>query len=248
MLDTNDRTIAERSPAPGIAQPRDLTADVIRGIAIILVVFGHANRGMIEAAGQAAPPALRQIDFVIYTTHMPAFFLLAGYFAGLALARHRRRDYAASRGWAVIYPYLLWSLIFWTIKVFGIGYVHHGLGLGDAARILFDPISIYWFLYALLLLQLAAAASYPHVRLLLALAIALALARAVSPGSGIIALTLMHAPYFTGGLALAGTRWTWTQPRLARTPMLAGLALLFAAGCAMALAMGAHDPVSPLTT
>ncbi|HKR91678.1 acyltransferase family protein, partial [Novosphingobium sp.] len=50
--------------------------DVARGIGIILVVMGHAERGLVNAhiaTGQAWPT----FDLAIYTFHMPLFMLLA---------------------------------------------------------------------------------------------------------------------------------------------------------------------------
>ena len=52
--------------------------DAIRGIAIVLVVFGHVWRGL-ESSGLIASQTLFQsLDRAIYLFHMPVFFILSG--------------------------------------------------------------------------------------------------------------------------------------------------------------------------
>ena len=58
--------------------PRDVTLDVLRGLAMALVVLGHALVGVQGALGDH--PVSRFLIVLIYTTHMPVFFLLAGVF------------------------------------------------------------------------------------------------------------------------------------------------------------------------
>ncbi|MCJ2876122.1 hypothetical protein JUM41_17915 [Rhizobium pusense] len=54
-------------------KPRDNIYDVAKGLCIILVVFGHAERGL---NGPGAPPHFSLMgfcDYAIYTFHMPFF-------------------------------------------------------------------------------------------------------------------------------------------------------------------------------
>lgn len=57
----------------GPRTPRDNSYDIAKGLCIVLVVFGHAERGL---NGSGAPPHFSLIgfaDYAIYTFHMPFF-------------------------------------------------------------------------------------------------------------------------------------------------------------------------------
>jgi len=103
------------------AQPQDrernVSTDVLRGLAIVLVVFGHACRGVIEKAGGASVDGLSNLDFALYTTHMPAFFVIAGYYTERSLRSRSAPAYLATRFWDVVYPYVLWSILYWIIHL-----------------------------------------------------------------------------------------------------------------------------------
>lgn len=51
-----------------MGQNRDITLDILKGIGIILVIIGHLG----HSYGQLVP--------IIYTFHMPLFFIASGYF------------------------------------------------------------------------------------------------------------------------------------------------------------------------
>ena len=57
---------------------RDLSLDAAKGVGIILVVIGHAWRGLDSAGMIGNPNLFRIIDTLIYNFHMPLFFLLSG--------------------------------------------------------------------------------------------------------------------------------------------------------------------------
>lgn len=67
---------------------RESWVDYAKGIGILLVVFGHVNRGL-QAAGIIMPSKLYHlVDSIIYSFHMPLFFL-SGLFL---LSRLRRKE------------------------------------------------------------------------------------------------------------------------------------------------------------
>jgi fucose 4-O-acetylase-like acetyltransferase len=77
---------------------RNYTISICKGIAIILMVIGHAE----------APELLTNF---IYTFHMPLFFITAGYFFTLRHAEEPWR-FCSSRFKRLYLPFLKWSIIF----------------------------------------------------------------------------------------------------------------------------------------
>ena len=58
---------------------RSKMVDIVKGIAIILVVYGHTAQGMTHRGWWVSPGAFFSRTF-IYSFHMPAFFFVAGLF------------------------------------------------------------------------------------------------------------------------------------------------------------------------
>lgn len=79
---------------PGFMKNRDLHLDVVRGLAIISVVWGHLKPGL--------------ADRIIYVFHMPFFFFISGYF-------HRvepdERAYLRRKLLSLMLPYLVYLII-----------------------------------------------------------------------------------------------------------------------------------------
>jgi fucose 4-O-acetylase-like acetyltransferase len=141
--------------ADGNLRTRDLSMDVAKGVGIILVVIGHAWRGL-EAAGMIGNAWLfRLIDQLIYNFHMPLFFILSGMtFQDWALHRPLGET-LAGRVTRLMWPLVLWTYLFAAAR----------LAAGSAANIqlsgieslLFWPLpprEHFWFLWALFLQHL----------------------------------------------------------------------------------------------
>jgi fucose 4-O-acetylase-like acetyltransferase len=140
---------------------RDNSYDVAKGLCIVLVVFGHAERGL---NGSGAPPHFSPmgfVDYAIYTFHMPFFFFVSGlFFSGKNTAP---KDFLAKLGKNIAYPYLFWSLLHGSLMVVmgHLGLTNTTIDFTRVLEILWSPISPFWFLYALFFCQLA---SYVFVR------------------------------------------------------------------------------------
>jgi fucose 4-O-acetylase-like acetyltransferase len=94
-----------------VAADRIVWVDASKGLAIVLVVFGHVIGGMMARGwiDKAGPP--RVIYNFIYSFHMPLFFLIAGAFAIDGIRRHAGQA-MLSRVGSILWPYLLWGTIF----------------------------------------------------------------------------------------------------------------------------------------
>lgn len=85
------------------ATARDMYLDVLKGVAIIIVVLSHA----LQFRGT---PAMNLLLGVIYSFSMPLFMYLSGY--AMAYSRFTRvRDVAARRARTLLVPYLAWTVI-----------------------------------------------------------------------------------------------------------------------------------------
>lgn len=90
--------------------PRNATISIAKGIGIILMVIGHAE----------APELLTNI---IYTFHMPLFFITAGYFFK---RKHSEEpwQFCCSRFRGLYKPFVIWSIVFLLLHN-----VWHSLGV-----------------------------------------------------------------------------------------------------------------------
>lgn len=197
------------------AKPRDLSLDVAKGVGIILVVIGHAWRGL-ESAGMIGDQRLFQtVDHLIYNFHMPMFFLLSGMtFQSWAL-RRPVGEAAWSRVTRLLWPLLLWTYLFAAARLAAGDHANAQVeGWQSLAFWPLPPRDHFWFLWALFLQQLAVLAlirfvtgplSAPAWAVLAALVI---LASSVTPG--LTPWTFGVATYagaFLAGLALGQTNW-----------------------------------------
>jgi fucose 4-O-acetylase-like acetyltransferase len=231
---------------------RDITQDVIKGITIILVVYGHMARGLMDTGlgGQA----LQILDFVLYSFHMPLFFALAGYNTRGVLEHRSAATYVRSRWWAVAYPYVVWSILLGGFKLLvqtlpGTD-VNHPVDVTDLVAIGWKPIAPYWFLYALLLMQLILAAWWRKPGLLLAAAITGFVAAGLwdEHMPAIVRATLLHAPFFMLGAWLAASeRMPAVYALMARPGILLGLLAVVAVGFWLPLQWPELNPVGLLT-
>lgn len=210
--------------ATGPRRARLPWVDVARGIGIILVVYGHALRGLYWPP-ESMPPWAQTQDNWIYAFHMPLFFIIAGMFAWPSL-RRSRAAFARSKLVGVFYPYLLWSLIAGGIELLFSPVVNSPLRAADLLAVPVRPIEQFWFLYSLFLIQIFVMLLYPRKA-------AVYLAALVSPllfygvgGGGLAVQTLLWVPYFVCGIAAAAAlgRLSGAMPKSALAAALVSAA------------------------
>ncbi len=143
---------APSPPAVG-ARGRVAWIDYARGLAIILVVYGHCFRGLQDAGYVAAGSPLRVLDFIIYGFHMPLFFFLSGVVSAKGFQQDLGtflRGRVVSLGW----PYLLWMSVEAGLLLSLSGLTNMGPPKLGLATYLYQPLSPFWFLYALFVANL----------------------------------------------------------------------------------------------
>ena len=114
---------------------RVLWVDITRAIAIFLVVLGHLNN--VADYGQ--------LERIIYTFHMPLFFMISGFFIKV------EKTYDRKTWWnkcikkyliCLIIPYFIWALIYMKNFIFA-PYLLYGSWLSIKAS---TTYTCYWFL------------------------------------------------------------------------------------------------------
>jgi len=132
--------------------------DVFRGIAIVLVVLGHTGRGLDHRGLLHFEGTFT--DRWVYSFHMPAFFFAAGLFAGQSL-RRGRRAFVVDKFRSIAWPYLVWSVIYITSLRLFAGSSTTAFDPMMFARLPYEPVGNYWFLYVLFVIQVAYAIVAP---------------------------------------------------------------------------------------
>ncbi len=202
----NERVNAIPQPDPQTAKPstqRSLLVDVVRGVAISLVAFGHTNQGEGNRGWWGTSQVGNQLDHFIYAFHMPAFFFVSGIFLTSSVAKRGPVRFIRTKVAQLLWPYLLWSVLqygsmfplqrFMKLPVPSPGVFLHGLLIGDTL----------WFLpavfFCLLLGMLLRKVSMPLVFILAA-------AVSLIPGHThlvFVDATMAHFPFLAAGMWLA---------------------------------------------
>lgn len=128
------------------ATAREAGFDIARGLAMILVVLGHALIGAMNAGFDDR--VLRALLLVIYSSHMALFFTVSGLLSG-GMARRGWPDFAQAMCARILWPYALWSVVLLAAHHVMSGYTNAPLDVFEPWTILWAPPAIMWFLYVL---------------------------------------------------------------------------------------------------
>ncbi len=113
------QTTGAKPPAgAGIQPQRSLLLDVLRGLSIALVVLGHTDEGMLHRFWWNGSMTGYRIKFFIYSFHMPAFFFVSGIFLCASVQKRGGWRFTIEKLRTMIYPYLLWALIYAPVAIY----------------------------------------------------------------------------------------------------------------------------------
>lgn len=216
-------------PAPG-APPRSRWVDYAKGIGIILVVYGHVARGLVNARLPVDTETLQTIDNVIYTFHMPLFFFLAGLFLVSSLERRGWRGLLANKVETLVYPYLLWSLLQGGMEVALSRFTNGAATLAEVGSLLWHPRTQFWFLYALFFVTLTALPFFrdrtrPHPLALICLALMAYLGQAAIPQIWFIPMVAANLCFFALGIGFNHLQ-AWVARRCGLLAAISGAAFV----------------------
>jgi len=166
-----------------ISASRVETVDIVKGIAVYLMVLGHTAQGMWHRGWWVTPAAGYFLRF-LYSFHMAAFFFVSGLFALQSLDRRGPSLFLMDKLRTLLYPYLLWALLNHFIEPFTDRYRVSGVHDWPLFFHLVWTGQVSWFLITLftcMMLVLATWKLTPPIRFALALAMA-----TFAPNTGII--------------------------------------------------------------
>ncbi len=149
-----DRTVIDGKSAADLHAPRQAWIDVARTGALVLVVAGHTERGLV-AAGIMTGDAAQNFDLLVYSFHIPLFFLISGLLFAQSIRRRPFVQTWKARTIRLLQPCLIWSVVLLGLIVLAANLANMPVSPTDALTSLlllpFQPVSIFWFLYTLLL-------------------------------------------------------------------------------------------------
>jgi fucose 4-O-acetylase-like acetyltransferase len=212
--------------------------DVAKGLAIILVVVGHAGRGVTTAGLTDTDSWLPLLDRLIYSFHMPVFFVVSGALFGLREPSGSLSTFLWSRTTRMMLPLLIWTYVFLGVRMAAGDLANNATSLSEFLVWPLPPFAHMWFLWALLLITLVSATADwsmrgildRRVRLFFILLLACA-------GSQLLQVdrqlepwfqdALKYGPYFGLGAWLAALL---PQPIVVRAPLAIACLCTFFAG------------------
>lgn len=214
--------------------------DLAKGLAIALVVFGHALRGLERARQIDFDGAWGILDNVIYSFHMPMFFLVAGFLFFSALARPAG-VFLRSRITRLLWPLALWTWVFFGVKMLAGSAVNTPLDeSGGFPLFPLPPRDHFWFLWVLFLVSVAtyvlgrlAAKWRDGVKLWTALLAADIILIGVAPPPPGVSVWFPGFSFYLGFFLLGLILSRLPLPRVSRSGMLAAF-VLFVLGCVLA--------------
>jgi fucose 4-O-acetylase-like acetyltransferase len=190
---------------------------IAKGIGIFLVVIGHFS-----AYPAPSPSYWSAATHLIYTFHMPLFFMLSGY-----LYHHDKYSYLEfikGKTKRLLYPFVSIALIFLSVKLLAGAYANleHPVELSGVYALLTNPINSFvpllWFVHALFLVfamyPLARMVSNNAVLLIVLVALDAVFAAASLPFVG---NALAYGPFFIYGVMLQQKRFSRFSIGLAPT-------------------------------
>lgn len=117
---------------------RNITLDILKGVAIFLVVIGHRLEYSMEVHDGVYMVRYDMLFKIIYSFHMPLFMLISGYLFYFSARKYSVSDLVKSRFTKILMPILIWTII---DKLLIMNFSLIG--------VLFSFISKFWFLWAL---------------------------------------------------------------------------------------------------
>lgn len=121
--------------------------DCAKGIGMVLIVAGHVLRGLVSADIVPHDKTAELMDSVLYSFHVPLFFLLSGLFF---LKPQGAIVFIRKKAMVIIYPFIIWVIIQGVIEYCASSATNAHADVLTIIQGLVVPRSQFWFLPVLL--------------------------------------------------------------------------------------------------
>lgn len=125
--------------------------DILRGIAIIMIVLSHMERGMVSAGINSG--YVDFLDMLLYSIHLPLMFILSGITEGLFGKLEEGKvsygKYLKKNIISLYVPYLIFIYFYWFVKMY-IFSGNHEVSFNDLFHLFYNGKWVFWFLLSLL--------------------------------------------------------------------------------------------------
>ncbi len=128
--------------------------DIAKGIAIILVVIGHAIPDATTKQGISSG-SLALLHSLIYGFHMPLFFLISGYFVNTLSTASSRGTQIWKKFQRLMVPYIFVGLAYAPCKLLLSRFANDPFHLSNLWKMVIgvNPDGELWFLYSLFVIS-----------------------------------------------------------------------------------------------
>lgn len=134
--------------------------DFLKGIGIVFVVLGHCFTSAIVEKY----PTIEMCKLIIYTFHMPLFFIVSGYLQGLKPYKLKKlKKISLHQTRKLLLPYLVWSILLYVFYFFinklSVGTIPEDITLNPFKLLLniftYKVVTgnVLWFVYILFLIS-----------------------------------------------------------------------------------------------
>lgn len=130
---------------------RDRFADLLKGYACLLVVFGHVIIGLRTSSSINIPFFMPLAERFIWSFHIDLFMFLSGYVYSITGGWQRKGSRLKFLGGKLLdlgLPYFVFSAVYIVVNHFTPN-VNNPSALSDILRLPYRPVAQYWFLLAL---------------------------------------------------------------------------------------------------
>ncbi|CCH56133.1 acyltransferase 3 [Fibrisoma limi BUZ 3] len=135
--------------------------DYARGIAILMVVYGHLVGG-VSRTGADMDATLLLIPATLYNFRMPLFFFVSGLFLERSLQKRQVSGFLRNRFSTILWPYLLWGALQIGTQILLSSRTNSKKDISHLLYLFYDPQKTdqFWYLAALFNVAVVFALTY----------------------------------------------------------------------------------------